>query len=627
MANELSFRPTTGDIPTQPGVYRFLDANGRVLYVGKAKNLRARLTSYFAPLASLHNRTRRMVTSAEDVTWTVVKSEFEALQLEFTWIKEFDPPFNVQFTDDKSYPYLAITLDDEVPRVVVTRRRNIPGATYFGPFTKTWAIRESLDLLLKPFPVRTCSDSVYARAHKTNRPCLLGDIGRCAAPCVGRVTPAEHVTIAQELASFMGGDNETFIAHMRDRMVAASAVQDYETAARFRDNLDALTTVAAKSAVVLTEDLDADVFGFARDDLSATVQQFIVRGGRVRGVRAWTVDTELDVTRSDLVDSIIREAFASDEIPAPVVILPELPDDTAALSQWLTERRRDLLGRPRGAAVRLTVAQRGDARRLLDTVVMNAGEQLIQYKNRRLNDFSTRSQALADIQDALELSGPPLRIECFDISHLQGTEIVASMVVFEDGLPRKAHYRKFALADARDDTDAMAQVLTRRVAYLTHKPVDGEKSSFAYPPGLFIVDGGLPQVNAARAVLAREGITIPVVGIAKRLEELWLPGADFPVILPRMSEALFMVQRIRDEAHRFAITFQRQRRKRDIATVLTSVPGLGDKKASALLRHFGSVSQLKAAGVDDLCGVSGITPQLAQAVFQTLNPDEAPAVG
>jgi excinuclease ABC subunit C len=627
MANELSFRPPTGDIPTQPGVYRFLDSNGRVLYVGKAKNLRARLTSYFAPLASLHNRTRRMVTSAADVTWTVVKSEFEALQLEFTWIKEFDPPFNVQFTDDKSYPYLAITLGDVIPRVVVTRRRNIPRATYFGPFTKTWAIRESLDLLLKPFPVRTCSDSVYARAHKTNRPCLLGDIGRCAAPCVGRVTPAEHASIAHELASFIGGDNETFTTNMRERMLEASAAQDYETAARYRDNLDALTTVAAKSAVVLTEDLDADVFGFARDDLSATVQQFMVRGGRVRGVRAWTVDTELDVTSSDLVDSIIRQAFVDDEIPAPVVILPELPEDAPALNQWLTERRRSLLAKPRAAAVRLTVAQRGEARRLLDTVVMNAGEQLIQYKNRRLNDFSTRSQALADIQDAIGLSEPPLRIECFDISHLQGTEIVASMVVFEDGLPRKAHYRKFALADARDDTDAMAQVLTRRVAYLAHTPVEGEKSSFAYPPGLFIVDGGLPQVNAAQAVLAREGINIPVVGIAKRLEELWLPGGDFPVILPRVSEALFMVQRIRDEAHRFAITFQRQRRRRDISTVLTSVAGLGDKKAAALLRHFGSVAQLKAAGVDDLSSVAGITPQLAKAVFQTLKTDEAPAVG
>lgn len=622
MANELSFRPPTGDIPTQPGVYRFLDANGRVLYVGKAKNLRVRLTSYFAPLASLHNRTRRMVTSAADVTWTVVKTEFEALQLEFTWIKEFDPPFNVQFTDDKSYPYLAITLDDEVPRVVVTRRRNIPRATYFGPFTKTWAIRESLDLLLKPFPVRTCSDSVYDRAHKTQRPCLLGDIGRCAAPCVDRVTLEEHHSIAQQMASFMGGDNDTFIANMRERMMAASDQQDYETAARYRDNLEALTTVAAKSAVVLTEDLDADVFGFARDDLSATVQQFIVRGGRVRGVRAWTVDTELDVTSSDLVDSIIRQAFVADEIPAPVVILPELPDDATSLSQWLTERRRAMLDKPRAAAVRLTVAQRGESRRLLDTVVMNAGEQLIQYKNKRLNDFSTRSQALADIQDAIGLDSPPLRIECFDISHLQGTEVVASMVVFEDGLPRKAHYRKFSLAEARDDTDAMGQVLTRRVAYLGEKPVEGEKSSFTYPPGLFLVDGGLPQVNAARAVLVKAGIDIPVVGIAKRLEELWLPGSDFPVILPRMSEALFMVQRIRDEAHRFAITFQRQRRKRDISTVLTSVPGLGDKKAAALLRHFGSVTALRAAPVDELCTVTGITPALANAIHRTLNPDQ-----
>ena len=618
MAQEVSYRPATSDIPTRPGVYRFLDANGRVLYVGKAKNLRARLTSYFAPLSSLHNRTRRMVTTAADVTWTVVNTEFEALQLEFTWIKEYDPPFNVQFTDDKSYPYLALTLDDAVPRALVTRRRNIPRASYFGPFTKTWAIRESLDLLLKPFPVRTCSDATYARAKRTNRPCLLGDIGRCAAPCVGRVSETEHKDIAQQMAAFMGGDNETFIANMRKKMTDASQAQEYETAARYRDNLDALTTVAAKSAVVLTEDLDADVFGFARDDLSATVQQFIVRSGRVRGVRAWTVDTELDVSTSDLVESILRQAYAGDEIPAPVIMLPHIPDDSEALALWLTTRRRELLNKPRSAVVRVSLAKRGEARRLLDTVVMNAAEQLIQYKNRRLNDFSTRSQALADIQSALGLNDPPLRIECFDISHLHGTDIVGSMVVFEDGLPRKAHYRKFSLAQAKDDTEAMSQVLARRAAYLDGRSADTTQSSFTYPPGLFLVDGGLPQVNAARMALDSAGIAIPVVGIAKRLEELWLPHSDFPVILPRMSEALFLIQRIRDEAHRFAITFQRQRRRKDIASVLTSIPGLGSKKSTLLLKHFGSVAALKNASARELAELPGVTPELAEAILTNL---------
>lgn len=621
MADEVAYRPRTGDIPTQPGVYRFLDERGRVLYVGKAKNLRARLTSYFAPLASLHTRTRRMVTQAREVTWTIVRTELEALQLEFTWIKEFDPPFNIQFTDDKSYPYLAITLGEQVPRALVTRRRNVPQATYFGPYTKTWAIRESLDVLLKPFPVRTCTNAVYDRARRAQRPCLLGDIGRCAAPCVGRVTIEEHRAIAHDLAAFMSGDNEDFIDRMRRRMMAASDAHDYETAARYRDSLEALTTVASKSAVVLSERLDADVFGIARDDLSAAVAQFIVRGGRVRGVRGWTVSTELEASESDLIDSVVRTAYANDDIPADCVMVPSLPEDAAAVSAWLTELRRGRTDRPRSAAVKVLAPTRGESKRLLDTVSMNAAEQLIMFKNRRANDYSTRSQAIADIQRALGLDQPPLRIECYDVSHLQGTEVVASMVVFEDGAPKKSEYRKFSLAAARDDTDALRQVLSRRLARLGDGAINDEMSpsSFHYAPGLLLVDGGLPQVRVAAEAVRQAGCTIPVAGISKRLEELWLPHEDFPVILPRTSEALYLIQRLRDEAHRFAISFQRQRRKRDMGTELTSIPGLGKARAASILRHFGSVAALRQATVDEVAEVPGVSLSLAERIVSVLD--------
>lgn len=621
MADTVPYRPKTGDIPTNPGVYRFRDAQGRILYVGKAKNLRARLTSYFAPLHTLHERTRRMVTSANSVEWTIVGSEFEALQLEFTWIKEFDPPFNIQFRDDKSYPYLAITLGEKIPRVLVTRKRNIPQARYFGPYTKTWAIRETLDLLLPVFPVRTCSEGVYKKAERDKRPCLLGDIGRCSAPCVGRVSPEEHRSLALDLSTFMTGKNEDYLKHLRMKMLAASDAQDYETAAKYRDNIEALETVASKSAVVLTDDVDVDIFGIARDELSAAVQLFVVREGRIRGVHSWNVDTELDVSTEDLVDNMLRTAYEEELLPAKTLIVPVIPDDSPALSTWLTERRREKLSEVRAASVKLKQALRGDLAALASTVTHNAQQALVLYKTKRNSDYVARTKALGAIQEALGLAESPLRIECFDISHLGGTKIVASMVVFEDGLPKKSDYRKFSIQQARDDTDAMNQVLTRRAAYLVGDEVDEEKkSSFSYPPGLFVVDGALPQVNAAARALAEAGLThIPVVGLAKRLEELWLPGEKFPVILPRNSEALFLFQQLRDEAHRFAITFQRSSRSRDINTVLSEVPGMGPAKIASVLKHFGSVAQLRKATVEEIAQTPSVSLALAQAIKDTLS--------
>jgi excinuclease ABC subunit C len=621
MAQELAYRPKTGDIPTSPGVYRFFDSTGRILYVGKAKNLRARLTSYFAPLDTLHERTRRMVTSAADVKWTTVGTEFEALQLEFTWIKEFDPPFNIQFRDDKSYPYLAITLGEKVPRVLITRKRGIAHARYFGPFTKTWAIRETLDLVLPVFPVRSCTDGVYKTAERTQRPCLLGDIGRCAAPCAGRVTVEEHRSIAIDLAHFMTGKNDEYLVRLRAQMVSASEEQNYELAAKYRDNIVALETVASKSSVVLGEGVDVDVFGLAQDDLSAAVQLFIVRDGRIRGVRAWTVDTELDIHTDELIDNMLRSAYDDGQVPARSIIVPQLPADSSEVERWLYERRSSSAEASDRGGVKLRTAVRGDLATLGVTVTTNAQQALALYKTQRSADFTTRSQALSDIQSALGLSEAPLRIECFDISHLGGTKIVASMVVFEDGLPKKADYRKFAIAQARDDTDAMNQVLARRAKYLTGVERDEHKSegSFAYTPGLFVVDGALPQVNAASLALREAGLGhIPVVGLAKRLEELWLPGEQFPVILPRTSDALFLMQKLRDEAHRFAISFQRQSRKKDITSVLNEVPGLGPSKISALLREFGSVTHLKNADAAAIQRVPGISEKLAETIRRTL---------
>ncbi|NBR22208.1 MAG: excinuclease ABC subunit UvrC [Micrococcales bacterium] len=619
MAYDVDFRPKTGEIPTDPGVYRFLDENGRVLYVGKAKNLRARLSSYFAPLESLQEKTRRMVQTARDVNWTIVKTEFEALQLEFTWIKEFDPPFNVRFKDDKSYPYLAVTMGDEIPRAFITRNKEIKNAKYFGPYTQSWAIRETLDTLLKVYPVRSCTSGTYQRAKSTNRPCLLADIGKCSAPCVSRVSPAEHKAISKELVDFMNHGDEEHIESLRTRMMEASQTQQYELAASLRDDVTALETVLEKSTVVFTDQTDADLFGIADDELTAAVSLFRVRGGRIRGVRAWVVDKELERSTAELVEYLLQNVYGKDatfasDVPKEVLV-PLLPEDSEALGAWLSEIR--------GSKVDLRVPQRGDKRALAETAHTNAKHALGLYKLRRTADFTARTAALGDIQRYLNLSAAPLRIECFDVSHLGGTGVVASMVVFEDGLPKKDQYRKFNIEETTDDTESIYQVLTRRLKYLVN--ADQEPSNkFSYRPGLLIVDGGQPQVNAAQRALNDLGITdINIVGLAKRLEEIWLPNNPFPTILPRGTEALFLLQRVRDEAHRFAITAQRLKRKSSIATELLNIEGLGEKRVTALLRRFGSAKRLRAASVEEIAEVAGIGQVLAESIIANIGQTES----
>ncbi|AZH78860.1 MULTISPECIES: excinuclease ABC subunit UvrC [Microbacterium] len=632
MADALSYKPRPGEIPTDPGVYRFRDAAGRVLYVGKAKNLRQRLSNYFAPLRTLHERTRRMVTTAASVEWTVVPTDVDSLQLEYMWIKEFDPPFNVKYRDDKSYPFMAVTLGDEAPRVIVTRNRKIPGARYFGPYPKVWAVHETIDLMIKAFPIRTCSDSSYKRAMQTGRPCFPGQIGKCGGPCSMTVTIEEHRAMVDDFVAFMAGGDERFTRELTKRMMAASAAMDYEAAARYRDKLTAIEAVLGKSALVLPSDEDADLFGIAEDELAAAVQHFVIRGGRVRGVRALTIEKEIDISSGELVEQVLQQAYGEAQDVPRRILVPTLPDDAAELELWLRERR--------GKKVEIAVAHRGQRADLMRTASLNAQQALIRHKTRRTTDYVARTQALTDLQEALGMDEAPLRIECFDISHLGGTNVVASMVVFEDGLPRKDQYRSFNIPETTDDTDSMYQVLRRRLAYLdrpeeievidpTTDEVVGEdvgeatvrrKPRFAYPPQLLLVDGGKPQVEAAARALRDAGHTeIAVCGIAKRLEEVWLPGEDFPVILPRTSEALYLLQRLRDEAHRFAITHQRKKRRNDIGSILSEVPGLGASRIKVLLKHFGSVTALRAADPAQIQEVQGIGPVLAQNIHTHLS--------
>jgi excinuclease ABC subunit C len=633
MADQLPYKPRAGEIPTNPGVYRFRDADGRVLYVGKAKNLRSRLSNYFAPLHTLHERTRRMVLTAASVEWTVVATDVDSLQLEYQWIKEFDPPFNVRYKDDKSYPFMAITLADEAPRVIVTRNRRIPGAKYFGPYPKVWAVHDTIDLMIRVFPIRTCSDSSYKKAMATGRPCFPGQIGRCGGPCSMKVTIEEHRAIVDDFVAFMSGGDQRFTKDLTKRMREASAAMDYESAAVYRDKLQAIDAVLNKSALVLAADTDADLFGIAEDELAAAVQHFVIRGGRVRGVRATTIEKELDISGADLVDQVLQRTYggaAAADIPRQVLV-PALPDDSAELEQWLRERR--------GRNMSIQVAQRGRKAELMKTATLNAQQALILHKTRRTSDYVARTQALTDLQEALGLAEAPLRIECFDVSHLGGTNVVASMVVFEDGLARKDQYRSFKVDETTDDTDSLYQVLTRRLAYLDRPDPDGavdepvdaalrqaqepvvgrKRPRFAYRPQLLVVDGGKPQVEAAARALRDAGHDeIALCGIAKRLEEVWLPDEDYPVILPRTSEALYLLQRLRDEAHRFAITHQRKRRRRDIQSVLAEVPGLGDARIKALLRRFGSVAALGRATPEEIAELPGIGPKLAAAVHARL---------
>lgn len=638
MANPASYRPRPGEIPTEPGVYRFRDQHGRVIYVGKATSLRSRLSSYFQDLRALHPRTRQMVTTGASVEWTVVRNEVEALQLEYSWIKEFDPRFNVKYRDDKSYPYLAVTMAEEYPRAQVLRGAKRPGNRYFGPYAHAWAIRETLDTLLRVFPVRTCSKGVFKRAAQTGRPCLLGYIDKCSAPCVGRVDAEEHRAIAQDFCDFMAGDTARFVRRLEQRMREASAELDFETAARLRDDVGALRRALERSAVVLPDATDADVYALADDELEVAVQVFHVRGGRVRGQRGWVSEKGAEDLAS-IVEHLLQQVYGGErgeDVPREVLV-PVLPADHAQLEEWLTGLR--------GAKVRVRVPQRGDKRTLMQTVARNAEQALARHKVARSGDLTLRSQALQELQEVLELDDAPLRIESFDISHVQGTDVVGSMVVFEDGLARKGEYRRFIVREGTgDDTAAMHEVLTRRFRHLVASRTgagdqgdhpmqtdpeaagepEGASTKFRYPPNLVVVDGGLPQVNAALAALTEVGVRdVSVVGLAKRLEEVWLPGQDYPVVLPRSSEGLYLLQRVRDEAHRFANTFHRQRRSRSMTTSeLDGIPGLGPARQQALLARFGSVKALRRADVDELLEVPGIGPSVARAVVARLHGTE-----
>lgn len=613
-----SFRPETGSIPINPGVYRFIDGNGRVIYVGKAKNLRARLSSYFGNQQKLHERTQRMVETARDVTWTIVDSEYEALQLEFMWIKQYEPLFNVRFRDDKSYPYLAISMRDEVPRAFVTRNRELRGVKYFGPYTQAWAIRETLDNLLKVFPVRSCSKTVFEAAKKNDRPCLLAEIGKCSAPCVNRIDKPAHKAIAKSLGDFMNRGDTSYLKSMHDKMRLASESQQYEYAAQLRDDIGALEKVLEKSTVVLQDQTDADLFGLARDQLNAAVSFFIVRGGRIRGNKGFVMDLADEMEDSEIVEQLLKDVYEEkpniepNSVPKEILV-PALPTNQKGLEEWLREKR--------GSKVTVRIPMRGDKRTLSQTAEANAKHTLGSYKSKRSVDFTTRADALAGIQKSLGLEVAPLRIECFDISHLGGTGAVGSMAVFEDGLSKKAQYRRFNVENFTDDTDAIYQVLIRRLKYLHEGAVD---SKFSYRPGLLLIDGGLPQVNAAARALADSGVgDIAICGIAKRLEEIWLPGVEYPVILPRNSDELFLLQRIRDEAHRFAIEAQRKKRSRNIQSQLLEINGLGEKRARQLLRRFGSAKRLREATVDEIGDVSGIGKELASQIHLQLNKEPA----
>lgn len=646
MPDPLSYRPKPGSIPTQPGVYRFKDPRGRVIYVGKAKNLRARLSSYFQDVAGLHPRTATMVTTAAGVEWTVVNTEVEALQLEYSWIKEFDPRFNVKYRDDKSYPWLAVTYGEEFPRVMVGRGAKRRGTRYFGPYSHAWAIRETVDILLRVFPMRSCSNGVFKRSQQIGRPCLLGYIDKCVAPCVGNVTEQEHRAIVDDFCEFMAGRTRPFTRRIEQEMFAASEALDFERAARLRDDLAAMQKALEKQAVVLGDGADADVIALAEDPLEVAVQIFYVRGGRIRGQRGWVADRTDGSGTAELVEEFLLQIYggldrdeARDAVPREILV-PELPPEAVTFEQLFTELR--------GSKVAVRVPQRGDKRTLQETVARNAKESLALHKTRRASDLTTRNRALAEIAEALELSEAPLRIECYDVSHIQGTEIVASMVVFEDGLARKGEYRRFVIRDQEgsDDVRAMHEVITRRFKRLLDeqarselKPGDpeagtgpmlvdpdtGRPRKFAYAPGLVVVDGGAPQVAAAQRALDELGIDdIPVCGLAKRLEEVWVPGQPDPVILPRTSEGLYLLQRVRDEAHRFAIGHHRSRRSKSmVESTLDAVPGLGEVRRRTLLRHFGSLKKLREASVDEIAEVPGIGPRTAAAIKDAVAASDA----
>ncbi|MDY3048252.1 MAG: excinuclease ABC subunit UvrC [Rothia sp. (in: high G+C Gram-positive bacteria)] len=643
MADPASYRPAPGQIPTGPGVYRFRDESGRIIYVGKAKNLRNRLNSYFAAPDRLSPKTFAMVHTAVSVEWTLVATELESLQLEYTWIKEYKPRFNIAFRDDKTYPYLALTLNEPIPRAMIMRGEKKKGVRYFGPFTHVWAIREGLDALLRVFPVRTCSSGVLKKAQASGKPCLLADIEKCSAPCVGRISEEDHRQLLAGLSSFMSGGSPAYLADLNRQMEQAAEELDFERAARVRDDLLALRKVFEPNTVVLADSVHADIFNLAEDELELSLQVFSVRSGQIRSQLGWVLEKVDDLSPEALMEKLLIQVYGQSsvalataqspeerahhlhEIPAQVN-LPYLPENREQLEAWLSGMR--------GGPVSLSVPQRGDRVELMKTVGQNAQQALKLHKLKRAGDISNRSASLTELQEALDIAEPLMRIECYDVSHLQGEQVVASMVVFEDGLPAKKAYRSFSISGpaARDDTASIYDVISRRFKrYLAEEApsadrwVSGQvpaqrqgRPVFSTRPQLVLIDGGQPQVAAASRALEDLGIEdIFIAGIAKRLEEIWLPGEDFPLILPRSSQGLYLVQRLRDEAHRFAISLHRRKRSKEmLVSSLDSIEGLGPGRRQALIERFGSFAQIQAASEEDLRSVPGIGPALAAKIKQ-----------
>jgi excinuclease ABC subunit C len=621
MADPLSYRPS--NIPDEPGVYRFFNEKNEVVYVGKARSLKNRLNSYFQK--NVGEKTYRMIHAANRVDWTVVRTEVEALQLEFTWIKEENPAFNVQFKDDKSYPYLALTMDEEFPRLLITRRAKSKGVKYFGPFAHAWALRSTFDVLLKLFPVRSCSNSNFERAARIKRPCLLGDIGKCAAPCVDRISSVDHRALAKRLEDFMSDGNADITRELRAEMERAAAAEEFERAGKLRDQLAALERASESTDAAISDSISADFIALHQDITHASASIFRVRSGRVIGSKSWMIDLANLPEETSLLDATLNQIYLEFEPAKEILVNQDVAENSFA--EFLSERF--------GKNVTIRRPERGEKSELLDTVKRNAHHALVQFLSKRANDAGVSGRALEDLASALNLDELPLRIECFDISNIQGTSVVASMVVFEDGQAKKSEYRRFGIDDKEkfDDTRAMHHVITRRFKrYLAEKDLDlveiemsgGEKPKFAYPPQLVIVDGGRGQVNAAARAFAELGITdIALVGLAKRLEEIWFPDQSYPVILPRHSEALYLVQRIRDEAHRFAITFHRSKRSRlMLESLLDEVPHLGEVRRQALLDHFGSVAALKKATSDEIAAVPGIGPKSAESIVSAIAASE-----
>jgi excinuclease ABC subunit C len=651
-------RPAPGTIPDAPGSYQFRDRDGRVIYVGKAKSLRSRLSNYFQNPANLPPRTYQMVASAETVEWIQVRNDVEAVMLEYSLIKQHKPRFNVRLRDDKSYPFLAVTTGDEWPRAMVRRGAKDKGSRYFGPYAHAYAIRETLDSLLRTFPIRTCSDIKFRNHQRLGRPCLLFHIEKCSGPCVQEVSKEEYDHLVDELITFLDGDTQPVIRRLEQDMREAADKLEFERAGRLRDRLTAVRKAVEKQQMVTQRAEDLDCFGMVEDELEAAIQVFYVRRGRVVGRKGFIVDKVEDLSRAELVFQVLEQHYDDPPLGVPPqVLVPEMPGDAETIQAWLGLLRAGRgtdVARPAatsvdiewwaansryrversvnpearsGAHVEVRVPQRGEKKALLEMVTKNAGEEFVRHRLKRAADHNARAKALTALQEALELPESPLRIECYDMSHLQGTDYVGSMVVMEDGIPRPAEYRRFKIKTVgqNDDFAAMEEVLTRRLtAYLIErsKPLDERKRRFAYPPQLLLVDGGKGQLSVAVRVLEKLGLDqeIPVAALAKQFEEVYRPGRSDPIRIPRTSEALYLLQQIRDEAHRFAITYHRDLRgKRMTASILDGVPGLGPTRKKRLVKELGGPKALKAVPRERLEELSWLPDAVADAVFERLH--------